>query len=32
MAEPADFVWADRAALDQSYALPSAFRMFVDEQ
>jgi A/G-specific adenine glycosylase len=32
MAEPANFVWADRAALGQSYALPSAFRMFVDEQ
>lgn len=31
-AEPEQFVWTDRAALDQSYALPSAFRMFVDEQ
>lgn len=29
--QPDRFVWADRSALEETYALPSAFRMFIDE-
>ncbi len=29
-AQPACFTWADRASLSQTYALPTAFRMFLE--
>ncbi len=30
-AKPDNFVWADRTALETEYALPTAFRMFLEE-